>query len=72
MVLIYPAVPVHPAVGWIVDSRAKIFYSSCSDKLIEVHARNMSASCQPGSRVIRAFSDVEKPFLFSDLVVNLD
>ena len=31
----------------------------------------MSASCQPGSRVIRAFSDVEKPFfLFSDLAVK--
>ena len=27
----------------------------------------MSTSCQTGSQVIRAFSDVEKPFLFSDL-----
>ena len=27
----------------------------------------MSISCQPGSQVIRAFSDIEKPFLFSDL-----
>ena len=27
----------------------------------------MSTSCQTDSRVIRAFSDVEKPFLFSDL-----
>ena len=29
----------------------------------------MSTSCQPGSRVIGAFPDVEKPFLFSDLAV---
>ena len=27
-------------------------------------------SCQPGSRVIRAFSDVEKPFLLSDFAVK--
>ena len=27
----------------------------------------MPASCQTGSRVIPAFSDAEKPFLFSDL-----
>ena len=25
-------------------------------------------NCQPGSRIIRAFSDVEKPFLLYDLV----
>ena len=30
----------------------------------------MSTSCQPGSRVIGAFPDVEKPFLFSDLAVK--
>ena len=30
----------------------------------------MSTSFQPGSRVIRAFSDVEKPFLFFDLAVK--
>ena len=30
----------------------------------------MSTSCQPGSRVILAFTDVEKPFLFSDSVVK--
>ena len=29
-----------------------------------------TASCQPGSWVFRAFSDVEKPFLFSDLAVK--
>ena len=28
-----------------------------------------SASCQPGSGLIRAFSNVEKPFLLSDLAV---
>ena len=30
----------------------------------------MSTSCQPGSRVIRAFSDGEKPLLFPDLAVK--
>ena len=30
----------------------------------------MSTSCQSGSRVIRAYSDVEKPFIFSDLAVR--
>ena len=30
----------------------------------------MSASCQPGNRVIRAFSDVENSFTFSDLAVK--
>ena len=30
----------------------------------------MSTSCQPDSRVIQAFSDVEKPSLFSDLAVK--
>ena len=29
-----------------------------------------STSCQQSSRVVRAFSDVEKPFLFSDLAVK--
>ena len=28
----------------------------------------MSTPCNQGRRLIRAFSDVEKPFLFSDLV----
>ena len=49
-------------------SRANI-YSPGSDKLTEVQLY-MSTSCQPGSRVIRAFSDVEMPFLFSDLAVK--
>ena len=40
-----------------------------SDKLAKVQLY-MSTSCQPGSRIIRAFSDVEKPFLFSDLAVK--
>ena len=30
----------------------------------------MSTSCQPGSRVIGAFFDVEKPILFSYLAVK--
>ena len=41
-------------------------YSPGSDKLTEVQLY-ISTSCHPGSRVIRAFSDVEKLFLFSDL-----
>ena len=30
----------------------------------------MSASCEPGSRVFRASSGVEKHFLFSDLAIK--
>ena len=30
----------------------------------------MSTSCQPDNCVIRVFSDVEKPILFSDLAVK--
>ena len=41
-------------------------YSPGNDKLTEV-LLYMSTSCQPGSRVIRAFSDVDKPFLLSTL-----
>ena len=62
---------VHPAVRWIVGnspgSCANNIYSPGSDKLTEVQLY-MSTSFQPGSWVIRAFSDVEKPFLFSNLV----
>ena len=50
-------------------SCANNIYSPGSDKLTEVQLY-MSNSCQPGSRVIRALSDVKKPFLFSDLVVK--
>ena len=54
--------PVHPAVVWIVGnstgSRANNIYSPGSNKFTEVQL-NMSSSCQPGSRVIRAFPDVE-------------
>ena len=72
--LIYPAAgkiaPVHPAVGWIVcnslASPANNIYSHGSDKLTEVQL-NMSPLCLPGSWVIRAFPDVEKPFLVSNL-----
>ena len=64
---------VHPAVEWIEgnssDSHANNIYSPSSDKLTEVELY-MSTSCQPGSRVIRGFSDIEKPSLFSDLVVK--
>ena len=55
---------IYSAVGWIVcsspGSRANNIYSSGSDNLTEVQLY-MSASCQPGSRVIRVFSDVKKP-----------
>ena len=45
-------------------------YSSGSDKLSKVQLY-ISTSCQPGSRVIRAVSDVEKLFiLFSNLAVK--
>ena len=61
-------VPVHPAVGWIVGylpgSHANNIYSPGSDKLTDVQLY-MSISCQLGSRVIRAFSNVEKPFFLS-------
>ena len=52
-------------------SRANNTYSAGTEKLTEVQLY-MSTSCQPGSRVIRAFSDVEKLFfpLFSDLAVK--
>ena len=40
-----------------------------SDKLTEVPL-DMSISCQPDGQVIQAFSDIEKPFLFSDLAVK--
>ena len=58
--------PVHPAVGWIMDnsagSRANNIYSPASDKVTEVQLF-MSTSCQPGSLVIQAISDVEKLLL---------
>ena len=63
--LIYSA--VYPAVGRIVSyspgSRANNIYSSGSDKLTEVQLY-MSASCKPGSRVIRAFSDAKSFVIF--------
>ena len=53
-------------VGYSPGSRAKHIYAPGSDKLTEVHLY-MSTSCQPGSRVIRAFSYFAKPFfIFSD------
>ena len=59
--------PVHPAVRWIVGnspgSHANHIYSPGSDKLTEVHLY-MSTSCKAGSRVIRAFADIEKHFFF--------
>ena len=45
-------------------SYANNIYSSGGDKLTEEQLY-MSTSCQPGSRVIGDFSDVEKPFPFS-------
>ena len=50
-------------------SGAISIYTFGSDKLTEVQLY-MSTSCQPGSRVNRAFSGVKKPFLFSDLAVK--
>ena len=48
-------------------SRANNIYSLGSDKLTEVQLY-MSSSCQPGSRVIRAFSDnIKLCLFFSDL-----
>ena len=52
-------------MGSLPGSRANNIYSLGSGKLTEVQWY-MSTSCQPGSRVIGAFSDVEKPILFSD------
>ena len=61
------------AVEWTAcnspGSRANNIYSPGSDKLTEVQLY-MSTSCQPCSRVIRAVSDFEKTFLFSDLEVK--
>ena len=63
---------VHPAVGWVVGnspgSRSNNIYAPSNDKLTEVQLY-MSTSVQQGSRVIRTYSDVETPFLFSDLAV---
>ena len=72
--LIYSAAPVHLPIGWIVGnspgSLVHNIYLFGSDKLAEVQLY-MPASCQPSSRVIRAFSDVEKPvFFISDLAVK--
>ena len=64
--LIYPAAYI---VGYSLGSRANNIYSSGSDKLTEVQLY-MSTSCQPGSRIIWAFSDVEKPFSLSDLAAR--
>ena len=49
--------------------RANNIYSPGTDKLTEVQLY-MSTSCQPGNRIIRAFRDVEKPVLISDLAVT--
>ena len=55
--------PLHPVIGWIVanspGSHANNIYSPGSDNLAEVQLY-MSTSCQPGNRVIQAFSDAEK------------
>ena len=56
-------------MGNSLGSRAKYIYSPCSDKLTEVELY-VSTSCQPGNRVIRAFSDGEKPIFFYDLAVK--
>ena len=64
--------PVYSAAGWIIGSSpsscANNIYSHGNDKT-EVQLY-MSASCQPGSRVIQAFYDVENSFLFSTFAVK--
>ena len=51
-------------------SRANNMHSPGSNKLPEVHL-HISTPCLPRSRVIQAFSEIEKHFfLFSDLAVN--
>ena len=49
--------------GTFTRKPCKNIYSPGRDKLTEVQLY-MSTSGQPGSRVIRAFSDVEKPCFF--------
>ena len=53
-------------MGNSTGSRANNIYSPGTDKLTEVQLY-MPTSFQPGNRVIRAFRDVEKPVLISDL-----
>ena len=63
--------PVRRIVGNSPGNHANNIYSPGSDKLPEVQLyRYMLTLCQAGNRVIRAFSDVQKPFLFSDLAVK--
>ena len=50
-------------VGNSLGSHANNIFSPVSDKLTEVQLY-MSTSCKPGSRAIRAFSDVEKAFFY--------
>ena len=47
--------------AFLPGSRVNNIYSPGSNKLTDVQWY-MSASCQPGRRVNRAFFDVEKPF----------
>ena len=58
--LIYPAAGI---VGSSPGSRANNIYLPGRDKLTEVQW-HLSTSCQPGSRLIPAFSNVEKPFFY--------
>ena len=64
---------IYPAAVWKVGnspgSRANNIYSPGSGKSTEVQL-DMSTSCQQGSWAFQTFSDVEKPFLFSDLAVK--
>ena len=55
--------------GQFIRSRANDIYSPGSDKLTEVQLY-MSTSCQPGSQVIRTFSDIEKPLFCSEYAVK--
>ena len=64
---------IYRAAGCIVGnspgSRENKIYSPGNDKLTEVQLY-MSTSGQQGCREIRTFSDVEKPFSFSDLAIS--
>ena len=56
-------------MGTSSGSRVNNIYSPGSDKVPDVQLY-MSTSCQLGIREIRAFSDIEKPLLYSDLAVK--
>ena len=50
----------------VYSAAVQITFIHPAEMLTEVQL-SMSTSCEPGSRAIHAISDVDKPFLFSDL-----